>query len=80
MVKVRIYSQPTCPSCQQAKEYMKNKGIEYEDMDVTVDRVAFKELVNVHKVRVVPLILIGDKKLIGFDPVEFDGAYAAAGK
>lgn len=72
MSKVRIFSQPACPACNDVKEYLKKRGVEYEDLDVTSNRDALNEMIQVHKVRVTPLILIGDERLIGFDPVELD--------
>ncbi len=32
MPKVKIYSTTTCPYCTLAKEYFKEKGVEYEDV------------------------------------------------
>ncbi|MCD1295602.1 NrdH-redoxin [Methanocella sp. CWC-04] len=76
MATIKIYSQPTCPACNEVKEYLKNKGIEFVDYDVTKDRDALNEMIKTHKVRVTPLILIGDKKLIGFDVLELENALA----
>jgi glutaredoxin-like YruB-family protein len=76
MAKIRIFSQPTCPACNEVKEFLKNKGIEFDDQDVTKDRNALKEMVQTHKVRVTPLIIIGEKKIIGFNPVELEKALA----
>lgn len=72
MAKARVFSQPTCPACNDMKDYLKNKGVEFEDMDITTSKEAMNELIKVHKVRVTPLLVVGDKKLIGFDPVAID--------
>ena len=32
MAKVKIYSTTTCPYCKLAKEYFKEKSVEYEDV------------------------------------------------
>lgn len=72
MVKVRVFSQPTCPACNDLKDYLKKKGVEFEDMDITANKEAFSELTKVFKVRVTPLLVVGDQKLIGFDPVAID--------
>jgi glutaredoxin-like YruB-family protein len=72
MTSIRIFSQPTCPACNELKDYLKKKGVDFEDMDVTSNREALDEMIKVHKVRVTPLLLAGDKKIIGFDPVEVD--------
>jgi glutaredoxin-like YruB-family protein len=72
MAKIMVYSQPTCPACNELKEYLKKKGVDFEDRDVTTDRQALDEMIKVHKVRVTPLLITGDKRIIGFDPVEID--------
>jgi glutaredoxin-like YruB-family protein len=72
MAKVTVYSQPACHVCHDVKEYLKSKGVEFEDLDITADRTALNEMVKVHKVRTVPLIVVGDKKLTGFNPTEID--------
>jgi glutaredoxin-like YruB-family protein len=76
MTSIRIFSQPTCPACNELKDYLKKKGVDFEDMDVTSNRAALDEMIKVHKVRVTPLLLAGDKKIIGFDPVEVDKVLA----
>ena len=77
MADIRIFSQPSCPACNEAKEYLKSKGIPYTDYNILEDDKALNEMLNVHKVRVTPLIIIGDKKLIGFDVEELEKAVAA---
>ncbi|MBI2285607.1 NrdH-redoxin [Candidatus Saccharibacteria bacterium] len=32
MAKVKIYSTTTCPYCKLEKEYLKSKGVEFEDV------------------------------------------------
>jgi glutaredoxin-like YruB-family protein len=76
MASIKIYSQPTCPACNELKEYMKNKGIPFEDHDIISDYTALEEMIHVHKVRVTPLMIIGDKKLVGFDVEELEKALA----
>ena len=72
MVKITVYSQPACSACKELKEYLKKKGVEFEEMDITTNKEALNEMLKVHKVRVTPLIVMGDRKLIGFDPVAID--------
>ncbi len=76
MANVKIYSQPTCPACNELKEYLRNKGIPFEDHDIISNYEALEEMLHVHKVRVTPLLIIGDKKLIGFDVEKLEKALA----
>lgn len=72
MAMIRVFTQPTCPACNELKQYLKMKGVEFVDLDITTNRDALNEMLKVHKVRVTPLLIVGDRKLIGFDPVEID--------
>jgi glutaredoxin-like YruB-family protein len=72
MARLMVYSQPTCPACNELKEHLKKKGVDFEDRDITTDHKAMQEMLKVHKVRVTPLLILGDKKIIGYDPVEID--------
>lgn len=77
MADIRIFSQPTCPACNEVKEYLKSKGILFTDYNILEDDKALEEMLHVHKVRVTPLIIINDKKkIIGFDVDEIEKALA----
>lgn len=72
MSKVKVFSTPTCPYCVQAKEYLKSKGVEYEEVDVAVDEAGRNEMVEKTEQMGVPVILIGDEYIIGFDRAKID--------
>lgn len=72
MEKIRIFSQPTCTACNELKEYLKNKGVEFEDHNIIEDNKALEEMLHVHKVRVTPLLIIGNDRMIGFNPDELE--------
>lgn len=68
MAKVEVYSTQTCPYCVKAKNLLSNKGVEYEEIDITDDpdaRVALVEKAN--GMRTVPQIFINDQHIGGFD-------------
>ena len=66
-LKVKIYSTPTCPYCKLAKEFMTEKGIEYEDIDVGTDADAAQEMIKKSGQMGVPIIDVDGKVIIGFD-------------
>ncbi len=76
MEKIHIFSQPTCPACNELKEYLKNKGVEFEDYNILEDNKALDEMLHVHKVRVTPLLIIGNDRMIGFNPDELESLLA----
>lgn len=67
MAKVKIYSTPTCPYCRMAKEFFKENNIKYEDIDVSENEQAAKEMVERSGHMGVPVIDIDGKIVIGFD-------------
>ena len=67
MQKVQIYSTPSCAYCVMAKDWFKEKGIEYEEFDVSVDEAKRNELIEKTGQMAVPVITIGDETIIGFD-------------
>ena len=67
MNKVTIYSTPTCHFCHMAKDFFKEKGIEFEDFNVSSDLEKRKEMVDKSGQMGVPVILIKDQIIVGFN-------------
>lgn len=70
----RIYSTPTCPYCKSAKQYLESKGIAYEDRDVSTDRRSAEEMIEISGQMGVPVIVVGDQTIVGFDQDALDKA------
>ena len=69
---VIVYSTPTCPYCVRVKEYLTKEGVAYRDVNVAVDRAAAHEMVQKSGQMGVPVIVVDDKVVIGFDQKELD--------
>lgn len=68
MNKIKIYSTPTCHFCHMAKDFFKEKGVEFEDFDVSVDLEKRKEMLEKSGQMGVPVIILNDKDIIvGFN-------------
>ncbi|PIR58019.1 MAG: NrdH-redoxin [Parcubacteria group bacterium CG10_big_fil_rev_8_21_14_0_10_38_31] len=72
MKKVKIYSTPTCMYCKMAKDFFDDKGVEYTDVDLSVDVAARDEVVKKTNQMSVPVIEIREEGkdpeyVIGFD-------------
>ena len=65
--QVVIYSTPTCHFCQQAKEFFKEKGVEYTEHDVSTDQEKRKEMIEKSGQMGVPVIFVGEEMMIGFN-------------
>lgn len=64
---VEIYSTPTCHFCQMAKEFFGEHGVEYTNYDVSKDIEKRQEMFNITSQMGVPVIVVGDDVVIGFD-------------
>lgn len=69
--EVIVYSTPTCPYCVYAKNYFRENGVEFKDIDVSRDRAAAMEMVQKSGQMGVPVIDIGGEITIGFQPDVF---------
>jgi glutaredoxin 3 len=67
MAKVKIYSLPTCPYCNKAKEFLDVNNIKYEEINVATDKEGLEEMVRKTDQMSVPVLIIDDRIVIGFD-------------
>jgi len=66
-MKIKVYSTPQCPWCDKAKQYFKDKGLEFEEIDVSADPDAAKEMIEKSGQMGVPVIEIDGELVIGFN-------------
>ncbi|MHB1005764.1 MAG: glutaredoxin family protein [Chloroflexota bacterium] len=77
-MKVKIYTTPSCGYCQEAKRYLKENGVEYEEVNVAEDFSAARELVKRTRQHGVPVIDVGGTLVVGFDRRRLAALLAAA--
>ncbi len=67
MKKVTIYSTPSCHFCNLVKDFFTANGIVYEEFNVATDLEKRKEMLDKSGQMGVPVTVIGDDLVIGFD-------------
>lgn len=67
MKKVTIYSTPTCPYCMRTKALLSSLNVDYEDIDLASNVELREQLSEKYQWRTVPMILIGDEFVGGYD-------------
>ena len=72
MAKVKVYSTPTCPWCVKLKDYLKSQNVDFENIDVSADREAAMDMVKKTGQMGVPVTLIGEIYIVGFDKARID--------
>jgi len=65
--KVKIYSTPSCPWCNIAKQFLNKHNIAFEEIDVSQDMKAAQEVMEKSGQMSVPVIDIDNQLVIGFD-------------
>ena len=65
--KVKIYSTPTCTYCVALKKFFEKNDIEYDEVDVSDDEEALKEMKEETGQMGVPVTKIGDDYVVGFE-------------
>lgn len=64
---VVIYSTPTCHYCNLTKEFLKENNVEYVDYNVAEDTAKRAEMIEKSGQMGVPVIMIKDEMMIGFN-------------
>lgn len=67
MKQVTVYSKEVCPYCDRAKQLLKNKDVDYEEIRVDEDEQQLAKMKELSGQRTVPQIFIGDEPIGGFD-------------
>lgn len=70
--RVVIFTQPDCPPCQLAKLFLTEKGVVFEERDITLDPAAVRDLTETYSSHSTPTLVIGEEVMIGFNPERLD--------
>ncbi len=70
MVQIKVYTTTYCPYCVRAKSLLKNKGVAYEEIDVTADDELRERMVADSGRRTVPQIFIDGRAIGGFEELK----------
>mgnify|MGYP001813347810 CR=1 FL=1 len=67
MRHIQIYSTRQCPYCVRAKALLNAKGLDYEEIDVSVDQQIMHHMMERSGKRTVPQIFIDGEPIGGFE-------------
>ena len=76
--KVRIYTAVWCGYCKKAKAHLATRGVPYDEVDVEASERGRSEFTQLGG-RGVPVILVGNQRMDGFDASGLDAMLAGAG-
>ncbi len=70
--KVRLWVKPYCGWCHEAEDWLEERGIEYERLDVTADRAARQEMQELSGQTLAPVIEVDGELLADFDTEQLE--------
>ncbi len=65
--KIIIYSTPDCAYCYTVKDYLHEKGIQYEEINIYEDEEGRKKMEELSGQQNVPVTIIGEKVINGWN-------------
>lgn len=74
---VKVYSSDNCRYCRDLKAYLEKKNIPYETFDVARNESYAREMQAVSGQSAIPVTVIGDEIIIGFNIAKIDKALSS---
>lgn len=71
--RVVVYGTETCPYCAKARAYLRERQVAFGDFDVAKSDKGKQDFAKLGG-KAVPVILIGDRQLVGFNQAAIDAA------
>ena len=65
--RITLYSTRRCPHCRQLKQWLRQRGLRFQEFDIEHNARAFKEFQRLGG-RGVPVLLLNGQRVDGFDP------------
>lgn len=70
--RVLVFTTPTCSWCQRLKTYLRERNVQFREIDVFRDATAARDLVRRTGQMGVPVIEIDGRPIVGFDKPQID--------
>jgi glutaredoxin 3 len=66
-MSIKVYTSSGCPYCIKLKNFLKEHGVKFKEINISVYPEAAKELKDITGQTGVPVVLFGSQKIVGFD-------------
>ena len=66
--KVIVFTQQDCTPCSWVKNFLMQRGVDFEERSIDSGLAIARELTHTYKSQSTPTVVIGDQVLIGYDP------------
>jgi glutaredoxin 3 len=78
-MKVIVYSTNACPFCTMVKDWLKEKKVEFEEINVGTNKEKAQEMIDKSGQMGVPVIDVKGEIIIGFDKPKLETALKEKG-
>ena len=66
-IELKLYSRAMCSWCIDAKDYLRERGYRFVEIDVGRNRAAYEEMIDLSNQSYVPTLVAGAEVLANFD-------------
>jgi glutaredoxin-like YruB-family protein len=80
MADIKVYTTPTCPWCHRLKDFLREKGVDFQEIDVSKDQEAARKMIEKSGQMGVPQMEINGKIIVGFDQEAIEKELKKVGK
>lgn len=70
--RVLVFTTPTCSWCRRVKDYLRERHVQFREIDVSRDAKAARDLVRRTGQMGVPVVEIDGRPIVGFDKPQID--------
>jgi glutaredoxin 3 len=70
--RIRLFIKPYCGWCHKAVRWLKDRQIEFEEVDVMSDEAAYDEMISLSGQELAPVLDVDGEILADFGPEQLD--------
>jgi len=71
-LNIKIYSSPDCVYCHVVKEYLTQKGITFEEIDLFEQPEKREEAEQISQQKSIPVLVINEEVVVGWNKAKID--------
>jgi glutaredoxin len=71
-MEIHLYTEPGCPACTEAKNFLDARGIEFEERDVSAHPEYLQILTDEIDSCTLPTLVVGDTIIAGLDLAQYE--------
>ncbi|HOC18227.1 MAG TPA: glutaredoxin domain-containing protein [Vicinamibacterales bacterium] len=68
MPHVTLYAVPGCPRCEEVRQFLRGRGIAFDEIDVQTNPLAFHRTMIFSGTPAVPALDVDGRVVVGVDP------------